>query len=142
VRKIDSVEDDMRGQVTYEITEGKWVTLDARVVRKYGLEEVMKYHGVEMPKDRLPVFQSGRKIGTVPAFFEPLAIKSRSFLYDVRPGDFKRTNEGWEALRSLGPGDLDAVPDFTREGEEAWQAHGRMVEEAIDVLSAMEETAK
>lgn len=127
----------MRGQVTYEVSPTQWVTVDVRMVQEYGLEEVMRHYGVEIPTERLPVFQDGRRIGTVPALFEPIAIKSRSFLYDVRPGDFKRTADGWAAGRSLGPGDLDAVPDFIRDGEADHHGQERMVAEAFEVLGAL-----
>lgn len=112
MRKIDSIEDDMRGRVTYDLGNGKWITLDARTVREHGLKEVLKYAGVDLPTGRLPVFQGGLEIGSVPVLFEPLAIQSKSFLYDARPGDFKRIDRGWEASKYLGPGDLEAVPGF------------------------------
>jgi hypothetical protein len=44
-------------------------------------------------------------------------MTSRNFLYDPRPGDFKRTAEGWIASGTLGPGDLEAVPGFL------WERH-------------------
>jgi hypothetical protein len=112
MRKIESPEDQMRGTVTYELDDGRFICLDARQVRDYGLEEMLKGYGVDVPKGRVPVFQRGRQIGTVPATFEPAAIKSMSFLYDVRPGDFYRTSEGWEASKTMGPGDFEAVPGF------------------------------
>lgn len=112
MRRIESLEDDMRGQVTYEISKGRYIRLDVRQVREHGLEEIMKFYGVEMPKGRLPVTQEGSEVGSVPASFEPIAIKSTSFFYGVRPGDFKRTEAGWEASKYLGPGDLEAVPGF------------------------------
>lgn len=114
MRKIESIADEMRGVVTYEIGDGRWVTLDARTVIEIGLKAVMEEYGVEMPTGRLPVFQRGREIGSLPGAFDPLMIKSTSFLYDPRPGDFRRTNKGWEAAANMGPGDLDCVPEFTR----------------------------
>lgn len=63
----------------------------------------------------IPVFQSGRRIGTLPPSFDPMAIKSTSFFYDPRPGDFKRDGDTWIANRTLGPGDLEAVPGFVWE---------------------------
>lgn len=114
MRKIESIQDDMNGTVTYEIGEGRWITLDARMLREIGLKAAMEKYGVEMPTGRLPVFQRGREIGSLPAAFDPMFIKSTSFLYDPRPGDFRRTKEGWEAAANMGPGDLDCVPEFTR----------------------------
>lgn len=124
MRKIESPMDEMRGQVTYEVSKGQYITVDARAVRDLGLAAVMEFYGVELPKGTLPVFQRGRKIGDVPAAFEPMAIKSMSFLYDPRPGDFKRTNDGWEAARSLGPGDFEAIPGFVW-GRRALQDGGK-----------------
>lgn len=136
-RKLERIEDDYRGQVTYEVADGKWITLNCADVREHGLDVLMKFHGVEVPKGRIPVFQRGRKIGTVPASFEPMAIRSRSFFYDARPGDFTRTADGWEAAATLGPGDLDAVPDFLRDGEHAGHAPERMLDEARSVLRSL-----
>jgi len=114
MRKIESLQDDMNGTVTYEIAEGRWVTLDARIVREIGLKAVMESHGVEMPTGRLPVFQRGREIGSLPVAFDPLMIKSTSFLYDPRPGDFRRTDKGWVAADNMGPGDFECIPEFSR----------------------------
>lgn len=138
MRKIERIDDDMRGVVTYEIGDGRWITLDARAVREYGLKTILEAHGVELPDERIPVFQDGREIGTVSAYFEPSAIKSTSYFYDVRPGDFKRTKAGWEAARSLGPGDLQAVPDFRWKDPE-WAKDMRRLaeEESAALLSAV-----
>lgn len=112
VRKIERFEDEVMGKATYDLGDGRMLCVDARDVRRYGLKAIMRQHGVELPDGRVPVFQSGREIGSVPAAFEPFEIKPTSILYDVRPGDFKRTNDGWEAARTLGPGDFEAVPGF------------------------------
>lgn len=117
MRKIESMEGDMRGTVTYELDDGRFISFDARLVREYGLAELLKNHGVDVPKGRIPVFQLGRKIGTVPATFEPSAIRSMSILYDIRPGDFTRTPEGWDAIKTMGPGDFEAVPGFVWDRE-------------------------
>lgn len=65
---------------------------------------------IESPEDWL----NCREVGTLPASFDPTRIKSQSFFYDPRPGDFIRRADHWEASRMLGPGDLDAVPGFVR----------------------------
>lgn len=65
---------------------------------------------------RLPVFQQDRMVGSLPSDFAPDAIRSKTFLYDPRPGDFRRQGDTWIASNMLGPGDLDAVPEFRREG--------------------------
>lgn len=67
------------------------------------------------PLERIPVKQDGETIGTVPGHFDPLNIRSTSFLYDPRPGDFRREQDHWVADRMLGPGDLAAVPGFVWE---------------------------
>lgn len=118
MRRIENIADEMRGQVTYEIRPGAYITVDARLIREHGLERVLEAYGVKVPEGRIPVFQRGKEIGSVPATFDPIAIKPTTFLYDVRPGDFRRTDKGWEASKTLGPGDLDAIPEFQR-GETA-----------------------
>lgn len=65
---------------------------------------------------RVPVYQDGRQVGTVPVTFRPEYIRSRSIFYDPRPGDFKPQGDGWVAADRLGAGDLDAVPGFERGG--------------------------
>lgn len=67
---------------------------------------------------RVDVIQCGRKVGTVPPTFDPARIKSKSFLYDPRPGDFRWDGVAWVASMVLGPGDLEAVPGF------AWDRKG------------------
>lgn len=68
-------------------------------------------------KEPVPVIQHGRRIGWLPPSFDPMRIKSTSFLYEPRPGDFVRDGEHWNASRTLGPGDLEAVPGFVWDRE-------------------------
>lgn len=77
-------------------------------------EDCGKCHGKGFAArtEPVPVFQSGRRIGTVPASFDPTEIKSTSWLYDPRPGDFRREGDTLVAVYTLGPGDLEAVPGF------------------------------
>ena len=107
-------EDQMTRVVTYELKDGRRVEFDARAVREHGIEALAKWAGLsgELPRGRVDVMQHGRKVGTVPATFEPTAVRSTSFFYDVRQGDFVRDGETWVASRMLGPGDLEAVPGF------------------------------
>jgi hypothetical protein len=114
MRRIESIEDEKRGVVTYQIDADHCITLDAHAVREYGLELLLQEYGVELPTERVPVYQRDRMIGTVPAMFDPLNIKSTSFLYDPRVGDFKREGDKWVAARNLGPGDFDAIEGFER----------------------------
>jgi hypothetical protein len=119
MRKIESVVNDMRGIVTYELTKDRWIDLDARAVAEFGAARLIREagYGHLLETERVAVFQHGRKVGTVPPNFEPLNIKSNTFMYDVRPGDFKRDGDKWIASRTLGPGDLEAVPGFVWERE-------------------------
>ena len=108
------------GTVTYEVSPGRYVDVDPRVVRVHGLETIAEHLGIKLPTGRTNVMQHGRIVGTVPAAFDPLFIKSKSFLYDPRPGDFIREGNVWIANRTLGYGDLEAVPEFvfaTPQGE-------------------------
>lgn len=68
--------------------------------------------GVVDRTERVPVMQGGQQIGTVPPSFDPTKIKSASFWYEPRRGDFVLDGETWVASRTLGPGDLEAVPGF------------------------------
>lgn len=115
MRRIENDEKQfMRGVVTYELSDGRRIDFDAKAVREYGVEKLMRHAGLGdmIPSGRLDVWQHGRKIGTVPATFDPMAIKSTNFFYDVRQGDFVRDGDKWTAHRTLGPGDLEAVPGF------------------------------
>lgn len=114
MRRLESIEDEFRGTVTYELSDGRYARFDARTVKEYGIAALLRAHGCEPPTGTLDVIQHGKRIGTVPADFEPYAIKSQTFLYDPRPGDFRREGDVWVASKTLGPGDLDAVPGFIR----------------------------
>jgi len=107
----------MNGTVTYELSKDKWVTFDARALERYGLAALMDAEGLAefMPTERLPVFQYGRRIGTMAPDFEPMTAKSMSPFYDVRPGDFVRSDEGWVVGRTMGAADVDCVEGFVRE---------------------------
>lgn len=113
---IDSIEDSMRGVVTYELKNGQRVQIDARAVREVGAAAILREYGYGemLPTERVSVSQSGRVIGSVPPDFYPLAIRSSSFLYDPRPGDFVRDGDQWRASSNLGPGDFDMIPGFER----------------------------
>lgn len=115
MRRIESVEDEMRGTVTYDLGGGRFATFDARTVRKYGLAALMCDLDIEMPTERLPVVHHGRRVGTMAPDFDPVTVRSVSFMYDPRPGDFRREGDTWVASRTLGPGDLDYVAGFVRE---------------------------
>ena len=98
--------------VIYELDDGRWVNLDARDVAKYGVGTLLTHMGIEIDMSPVEVRQDGRVVGTLPGDFDPLYIRSSTFLYDPRPGDFIRRDDHWEASKWLGPGDLKAVPGF------------------------------
>lgn len=102
------------GFITYVLGNGDHIQLDKREVKMFGLRRALEKAGVEMLTARVDVVQSGEKVGTLPADFDPRKIQSTSFLYDLRPGDFTYdpTQVVWRADPSLGPGDLGAVPGF------------------------------
>lgn len=102
----------------------------SNAVSNYAVDATYTYERelIECPKckgarsvertERVDVMQEGRKIGTVPPSFDPAAIKSTSFMYDPRPGDFRFDGSAWVASNMLGPGDLEAVPGFVWDREQ------------------------
>lgn len=115
MKRIEDPVDYERGTVTYDIGNGRYATFDARAVQKYGLARLMDAYGIEMPTERVPVIQYGRQIGTMPPDFDPASARSTSFMYDVRPGDFRREGDTWVVGRTLGAGDVDCVAGFIRD---------------------------
>lgn len=115
MRRIESRLDEMRGTVTYDLGDGRWATFDARTIREVGLAPLMRACNIEMPTERLPVVQYGRRIGTMPPDFDPASVRSTSFLYDPRPGDFRREGDTWLVSRTLGASDVDCVAGFVRD---------------------------
>lgn len=106
--------DPMTGNVTVTLPDGRWITIDGRAFRELGLEKALRFCGYDgpLPTERVAVYQHGEQIGSVPAMFEPYSIKSTSPWYQPRGGDFERDGDKWIASRTLGPGDLEAVPGF------------------------------
>jgi hypothetical protein len=104
--------DEMRGTVTYDLGNGRYATFDTRIVREVGLATLLQDYDIEMPTERLPVIHHGRRVGTMAPDFDPVTARSISFMYDVRPGDFRREGDTWVAGRTLGPGDLECVAGF------------------------------
>ncbi|WP_247446945.1 hypothetical protein [Bradyrhizobium sp. 197] len=117
MKRLESPMDEARHTVTYDIGNGRRVTFDARAVERYGLTRLMEAEGIEMPTERVPVIQYGRCIGTMPPDFDPASARSVSFMYDIRPGDFTRTDEGWVVGRTMGASDVDCVAGFIRDDQ-------------------------
>jgi hypothetical protein len=112
MRLVDDIPGRMHGIATYELPNGKYIRFDERALKLYGLAAMLEAAGEEVPTGRVPVYQSGKQVGTAPAIFDPTTTVARSFFYDMRPGDFVRDGDGWTANPMLGPGDLSAVPGF------------------------------
>lgn len=115
MRRLESPIDYARGTVTYDLGDGRYATFDARAVERYGLATLMRHEGIDMPTERVPVFQYGRRIGTLPPDFDPTFARSVSFMYDPRPGDFTRNADGWVVGRTMGASDVDCVAGFIRD---------------------------
>lgn len=114
VTRIESIEDEMRGIATYELPNGRRVSLDLATVREFGARWVLREIGLGdfIPTERIPVIWNGEKVGTFPPEFDPISIKSKSYFYDPRAGDFRREGSAWIAAKNLGPGDLESIPGF------------------------------
>jgi len=124
MRKLaPSIDDDRNNCWTYELPNGQRIKVDRRAVREHGLEAIAREFGLDLgdPSARLPVYQRGEKIGTVPANFDPDCAESSSPLFSVRPGDFRREGDGWTACPSLGPGDLGSLVGFEGDQPERYR---------------------
>lgn len=115
MREISS--DPLNATVTYELADGRCVRLDQRAVREYGAARIIRDmgYGHLLPTERVVLMHDGMRVGTLPPDFDPASLKSNSFMYEPRRGDFVRDGDVWIAARTLGPGDLDAVPGFVRD---------------------------
>ena len=113
MKQITSVEDEMRGRMTFELEDGRYLTFETGLLRDHSLAEILSMYGVEANgSKRVPVFQRGREIGSLPDIWHPSQIRSTSYFYRPRQGDFVRDGDKWIAASGLGPGDLEAIPDF------------------------------
>lgn len=121
MRRMESIEDQMNGVVTFELSNGQSFRCSKMVVDDVGGAELLRRAGLGhlIPTERAVVMWAGRKAGTLPPNFDPMGIKSKNWLYDPRPGDFIREGDHWVASSKLGPGDLESVPGFRWEREPA-----------------------
>lgn len=102
------------GSVTFELSDKRCLKVDRRAFEQLGVEGCLSEYGLEdeIPTGRVAVKRNGVVIGTVPATFDPTTIKSRSFLYDPRPGDFRMVDGEWIASPTLGGGDFKCIVGF------------------------------
>jgi len=117
MRKIESAEDKKAGSITYELDDGRRVRILAQAVEELGVIECLSRMGFasQMPEAPIPVFQNGKRIGTMPADYNPLRSARRAALYDPRPDDFRLENGIWIVNPMLEARDIDAIPGFVRE---------------------------
>ena len=106
MREITSIEDQMKGQCTFEFQDGSRFVVDERDVRKYGLAAILR----ELMPDYdwgqpLPVYQRGKMVGTLSPLWNARSARETIF-YVPRETDFIRDGDRWIADPMLGPGDL------------------------------------
>lgn len=114
-RLIPSITDEMNGVETYELADGRRFRCDSRAVREVGVGRLLYQAGLGPDPSALPrrpVFWHGDMVGTVPGDFNPRHVRSGSFVYDPRAGDFTEDDKGWTASPTLGLGDLELVDGF------------------------------
>jgi hypothetical protein len=78
---------------------------------------LLRDYGIEISSERVAVFRNGRRIGTLPADFDPMFSRSNSFLYVPRHGDLVREGDHWVVGRTMGAADIDCVVGFIGEFE-------------------------
>ncbi len=110
----ETLENQVKRTITVDLGDGRMVNVEKDFIRMFGLKAVAEHFEVPASDRYLPVVYHGRVVGFLPEAWHPLEIKSKTFLYDPRPGDFVREGDEWIAARTLGPGDIEAVSDFVR----------------------------
>ena len=96
MKRVETTTDRSRGTLTYQLDDGRYVSLDANAVALYGAENLVQWLGLE----QIPVMQNGRRVGTLPTDAEPLDA-------------LKREGDVWVAEEQL---DLETVKEFERGG--------------------------
>ena len=112
MEEITCEQDRLNRARVFRLPDGRYASFDAGTVERVGLHQLLRDAGVDLDFTPVPVHQGGRTVGTLPACFCPTAFKSKSWLYEPRPGDFRKDGNIWLASPGLGPGDLEAVPGF------------------------------
>ena len=110
----ETLENQMKRTITFDLGDGRMVDVPSDFIRMHGLKAVAEHFGVPVSDRYLPVIYHGRVVGSLPETWHPLEIKSKTYFYDPRPGDFVRDGDKWIAAQTLGPGDIEAVTDFVR----------------------------
>ncbi len=95
MKRVETEHDRSRNTLTYQLDDGRYVSLDANAVALYGAENLVQWLGLE----RLPVMQQGRCVGTLPKDAEAL-------------DNLQREGDDWVAAEHL---DLDTVKEFERD---------------------------
>ena len=95
MKRVETTQDRSRGTLTYQLDDGRYVTLDANAVGLYGAENLVQWLGLK----RIPVMQHGRRVGTLPTDAELL-------------DGLRREGDAWTADEKL---ELDNVKEFERE---------------------------
>lgn len=106
MKDITSLEDQMKGQCTFEFHDGSRFCVSEKAVDTYGLAGVLRMHAPDYdPGPPLPVYQHGRMVGTLSPLWNARSARN-TMLYVPRNGDFRREGDRWIADPMLGPGDL------------------------------------
>ena len=139
MRELTGFEDMLRGIRRFELSDGKWINLSARDIEEYGLKALLTYHGYPNElDDRLDLIENGCKIGTLPGSFDPMNVKSGSFWYKPRRGDFEMRGNQVHMIAHLGPGDLESIPGFRWHRKESHNATPAQHENATDAENSHE----
>ena len=106
MKEVTSLEDQMKGQCTFEFHDGSRFVVDERDVRKYGLAAILRELTPDYdPGPPLPVYQRGKMVGTLSPLWNARSARD-TMLYVPRDSDFRREGDRWIADPMLGPGDL------------------------------------
>jgi len=117
-RKIISTEEcPMTGDITVFYDDATAYRMDRREARHNLLGAISDAVAHSGSSGRVDVFQYGRKVGEMPAWWHPGLAKSSSPMFDYRRGDLALQDGRWVAAKGLGAGDLDCLIGFVRKGQ-------------------------